>query len=421
MFLNSMTNTHTSIVSIKNKFYLIVFLTMSIIYAFFSSPSPSKIGLYEILIALCLVVLTGFIGSFSILGYQTKNRNIPMFVSVSALSLVVLPTITGLFFSGNEISDYIRDIIPMLYLTLPVLLFHRVKIFPSDWVRWVVSLLCVIGLVFSIRQIIESDILISSIGNTSGFITQSYFILDPSVFFTATFLTCYSVVLIFQNYILKGLALLALSIIPWIVILSAVSRSAIILISVALFVVIFLTIMRSKSPISLFFKFSITVAVILPFFFTELIVFFGKIWTLLIIRHELIGVSGRVLEAQYVVQHIDNVRLLLLGEGWGGLIDSPLLSDQIRFTHNSFTYFLFKSGVVGLMTFVVYLYFFILKMFSEFFSNKDMKRTSVQAAIIVTLIIHLLLEAGYKSITMGIIFLLMMLLGMKNSQNFIKK
>jgi len=415
-------NTHVSIVSIKEKIYLVIFLVMSIVYAFFSSPSPNQIGLYEILIALCLTAIVGFKGVFFTLGYQAEtSRNIHVLAIISFLFLVVVPTITGLIVLENEISNYIRDIVPMLYLILPIFIFHRVKINPSEWMRGVVFSICVIGLAYSIRQIIESNILISHIGSKAGFITQNYFILDPAVFFTATFLTCYSAVLFLQSYFLKGLSLAVLAMVPWFIILAAVSRSAIALVLIALLAIIFLTIARSKTTKLSSFKTMIPVVAILVFMSPELVTLFSKIWIILLEKYENVGLNGRLFEIQYVVENIDNIRTLLFGEGWGGLIDSPLFSDSVRFTHNSFSYFLFKSGVIGLMAFIVYLYFLFSKMFSgDVLNKKSAIILPVQAAIIVTSIIHFLLAAGFKSLTIGMVLTLIMLLGMKNNRNSTK-
>ena len=149
----------------------------------------------------------------------------------------------------------------------------------------------------------------------------------------------------------------------------------------------------------------------------------GGALDLMLQKQERVGQSGRVEEFVAVLDNAaSSVPKMLFGEGWGGSMANPTGNGaKFRFTHNVVSYFILKSGLIGMVLLLFYLmwvcrlYFSSIKFLSGYSS-------SIYISIGVVLLMHLILEPGYKMLSLGMVFVLILIqsrmeptLGVKNT------
>jgi multisubunit Na+/H+ antiporter MnhC subunit len=93
---------------------------------------------------------------------------------------------------------------------------------------------------------------------------------------------------------------------------------------------------------------------------------------------------------------------LLFGIGWGGLVHNPILTELTRFTHSLISFWLLKTGVIG---FAVMMLFVTLLLRQINLKNiwVSSHRLAVLLAAAAIIIIGLLFETTYKTLSFGLI------------------
>jgi len=389
----------------------VFFITLALLtYAFFSSSTPDSLGVAEALIAFSLLALSGSWGYFVISGKALQHKNILeanlYIVYLIFLYLLYVPLVVGLI-RGNNLVDIIRDIIPFLYLFIIIFFDPFMKKNKKKYLKIFVLLLCIIGISFSIRHIGSIDNL-STLGKSIIFGDMNYFVMDPAVLFASTFLLNYGYIGLFLE---KGLRKKAISLILFIAgfvaflsILGVIVRGQIGLVLFSLFLSTIFIFIKRPFVISIF-----IVPIILVF-----IVVFGEqianIWSLIVEKTSHTGVlNNRDKEFSAVMQMLSlSLDNLLFGQGWGGLITSPV-AGTVRFTHFSVTYFLLKTGLVGAILFVLFI--LILFKYLQIIFLNNIFYFSLALAGFNSLIINVFLEAGYKTMSFGLLVLILILSG----------
>lgn len=226
------------------------------------------------------------------------------------------------------------------------------------------------------------------------------------MFFTAIFLSAWGVILMVRSWLywLPGTILLACGafVAYGLMILGLRAYTALFALSVVL---ICASQFRNKG---LYVR-------LLPMIVAACVWFWPKLMSiahLLWIKQQSIGTNGKVGEWLSVIHTIFlSPKTALFGIGWGGILNNPIYqSESTRFTHSVLSFFLLKSGVLGLVT---------LLLIAAIFLFGDEKRTykkspSVSCLIILVscfspLLVGVLFEPIYKMLSYGVILSLFLL------------
>jgi len=329
---------------------------------------------------------------------------------------MIAPTISGLFISGNDAGNWLRDFIPLLYFFLPVLLMHRVYK-QEVWAKWIVISLCTIGLSFSARHFTESGSSFGDVGKVIIFGTNAYFTQDPAVPFAGVFLTCYGIWQLFQKNILHGSLILGLATLPWLAFLGTALRAPLLLSFSAAMMIILFSIYRTRRPILGITILALSILLAINLMSEKIESMLSGSIDLVIQKHDRVGNSGRLEEFSAAIENADTLPGMLFGKGWGGTMPNPTgFGAEFRFTHNVLSYFLLKCGFIGVIFLLIYLWW-LLRCFFRSINFKNGYEMSVALASGIVLLIHLGIEPGYKMLPLGILFMLLICQAKSSNDN----
>jgi len=372
------------------------------IYAFFSSPTPDEISYAEILIAIFFIILLGaytpyFLGGFVLYPYIER---VPIYAWIAFIYLLFVPSVYGLIIKNNTVNDFIRDFIPFLYFFMPLFLINILQRNKLFWVNALPYLIAIIGVLFSIRFFLVSGKTPIDVGTEYISDKLLYFPMDPSVLFSATFLLLRFI----ANFNFSNLKTLILSVLMFIAGFICFLALAGFLVRAQIFLVIFslfvyMLFLLRKNPFKILLLFSLIFLLFFYFFSDQFI----SLFILLINKFRTVGFNSRDLEYRAVMnEFVNSVSFMILGSGWGGLINNPVIwGMKVRYVHNLYLYFIFKTGLIGFVFFLLYI-FFILKRFAILLRNYN-KSLIYLLPIINVLIVFTILEAGFKNLSFGLI------------------
>lgn len=403
---------------------------------------PSKITWVEILMG-CGLVAGGILLAPSIFGMVQQQRTAKWSLGLTAL-LLFIPLCVGLN-RGNALSDIARDIIPLVFLlVVPILLIYSA----STANRMVLCMWTTISLLFVgiVSAIIFYAGALNSAGSADQIISgginyiresQTYpaaqalqslhesketqelhesqvdryrqlFLkpYDPAMFFSATFLSSWGVILIAGSWRgwLPGLFLAGFgaSIAYIFMLLGLRAYTAFFVMALA---ITCLTQLRKKG-------FYVRV---LPIIFVAMVVFWPQIGAalhLLWFKQQTIGFNGKGAEWISVADAVLNsTETALFGIGWGGVLSNPIYMNEVtRFTHSVVSYYLLKSGVLGLIALISIVYtLFLVKRNAGGDAIFTASRKVVLISCLPPLLIGLLFEPTYKMLSYGVILALFVL------------
>jgi len=411
----------------KNTLFLGVFLAMSVVYGAFSSSSPDKIGVAELFIGLCLLVFVGVRRPIHIFDLRKNDNNangvsVPLYVRIGFLYLLFIPTFHGLIVMQNDFGNWVRDIIPLMYMFLPILLLSLVRKEPEKWLIVLVVSLCTVGFLFSWRVVLDPSFIVNSSGMFSvnhEESNQDHLMQDVSVNFGLTFLMCMALWYVLKREYLKGVTLFLVAFVFLLVVVASVLRAPLGLLLVVLISLIFSQVKKKKVLLTLV----VMVLLIAPFilmYIQEITLFINQVLSAMFLKQEIYGINSRDLEVMAVINNAGkNITLLLFGEGWGGLLSNPIGGGSSwRFVHNMFMYFVFKVGIVGSVAFAFY-FFWLFKLYICSFRSSSLVLL-LSLSLISPLLIAMILEASYKSLSFGLVLLLIPLMSMVKDNPKIK-
>ena len=325
-----------------------------LLYAFLSDPTPDNPGVTEALIGMFLVLYVGVqrgiaVGAGLLLG-KASSTAMEVVGSLAFVYLLWVPLIIGLV-EGWDPVDIVRDVIPHIYLFVPLFFYQRM--IGSRW-RWEVilaGLLAVVGVSLSIRFLIIAGAMLQEIGTASfGFDMFLKLSSDPSVLFVAIFLPLMAVrtwkfsqpLRVFSSLVMFSGGIIALAALA-----ATVSRGplGLALISFIVFFVVYFG--RSGAN----FLFGVVLFSIAFYFLYEQIS--GTIG-LLIGKQEQVGLSQKDVEFLAVISDVSSSWVQsVFGKGWGALFYGPTHPRTgFSFTHMLLSYTLLKSGLIG--TFLIF-------------------------------------------------------------------
>ena len=401
---------------------MLIALLICTIYGFLSTSTPDKIGSVEVGIGVLLILMIGIRGAVSPL-ILMPDRGAPVLIKAMAVFLIVVPTIVGLIFLQNSLFDYIRDIVPLFYALLPIFIYSRLKRNPDLWLHALVAALFVAGPGFTVQYYLDPSIEIDRL-----IVSQAYGEnrdnpwQDPATVFAFTFSLCAAIYFMSKGAIVVSSAFLLTYSLMMVMYLSTVSRGPIGLSLLAGVATAFLTFrastgLRRLAFIFMLCAFGVAAYMLLSSSAEQLLSGVQMLFD----KTDRSGLlNARDIELRAVLENAVDPFILIAGQGWGGLISNPIGGGaQWSFVHNSFAYFLFKTGVFGLFFYTAYMGW-CLRGYRYFFwrSGDSVWISALLIASAPALVVTMLLEVSYKTLTFG--FLLSLLLAayfsVKNSR-----
>lgn len=366
-----------------------------LLYAFAGSPTPSTFGIAECVIGILLALSIGIGRSADVLARPEEHR---FWKSAGQFYLFYGLIITSLFggLNGASAIGILRDIIPFLFLFLPVFLLPTIRAKPQ-YFRTTVFAILMIGMVFSLRSIVMRDPALCSVWCNDELL---YLENMPTVLFAALFLIGCGIRFLMKGVTLRSVmlftGLLLLALLPIAAMALTLQRAS--LGAVAAYSVLICGIYLVKQPTRAVAAFIVIAAALIV-----LGISFGEIFSSLDNKTSLVGLNMRPEEFAAVWDVVSSDWLsFFFGIGWGGQFNSPAVGGlSVNFTHNFFTSVLLKSGLCGLLLASLYILALLERLFRVI-----LKDPVLGWALAAPIFIDLTLYASFKSLDFGLVLLL---------------
>lgn len=351
-----------------------------ILYAFAGSPTPDGLGLAEIATAALLLI------SMSL----PALKKLPVPVAAFVFYGLSLPLLVGVV-SGHGTASIIRDLIPFGFLLMPIL-YHHQKV--SPW--WIV----LIGVVFAIRSLIPyKDVLEHPqiwLGQPPADLL--YLANSPEVLFSALFLFGMGGFLIWtRRSFLIGFVMTVLSGVPILAMAVMMQRAGVGCVILA--GLIWGAIGFWLRPAHMVVTGGLLLLLVLPF-----VPLMESVMGTLVMKTELVGLNSRSQEWETVFNHISHSPwTMLFGLGWGLTFENPAVGNlPVNYTHSLISAMLLKTGVIGVVLLLLYLWILAKQAVPELFRSPVLV-----VALAMPLGIGLLFYASYKSLGFGLLLLVL--------------
>lgn len=389
-----------------------------LVYAVWGTPMPNTIGINVYVTGSLLIVAAGAAHSAGVLsGYFlvpkiSRETFLTYIANLAFIYFLIVGTFLG-FFRGNTVIDVVRDILPLCFLFLPLFLskISRLSSYRKSLVFNYGLAIC--GLIMSVRFMNIAVTDFSAIGSRlMGF--DGYLLLasEPSILFAAIFipLSCISKIRAFTpKALVLGVIGISAAIICFITFSSKLARGPIAL----TFLAYTIFIAKSKTPIQYKILFLLLFFAVAAWYFDYVV----AVLDLLLEKNARVGgASAKLIELQYVwAEATQSVWRLLFGGGWGELINVRQ-GASFSFTHSLPTYFLAKSGLVGLLFLLLYLLSF-LRYWILIYRNDF----ALFLALLFSLMYPMFFQPTYKVLTFGMLLFSVSFSGAAFARNYEKK
>lgn len=325
-----------------------------------SSPLPSTPGLIEVVIGIGLLVGTLLVlvnGEILFTGWLK-------IAVASQIFMLAYGCVAGMLYS-NTLSNILRDIIPHIYIVTPALL---VSVTGTELRKYALKYFTVsvilVGIVSSMQFLygihnhfgaFSSFTHMMMVGYHGGVLgvpmsegelniiaaifKKNY---DPSILFATIVLLGWGVMnTINSRSRVYGamLILLGACLGYGIFLLGLRAHAAIVVCALILYV---LYLIRRMPPRNWMWAAVLGAAIMIPIFSTDLL-------QVMLAKQALVGSNGKITEFISVWNHITiDVNKITLGYGWGASFGNPILNSDTRFTHSIISYYLLKTGIIGI-------------------------------------------------------------------------
>lgn len=382
------------------------FFLSLLIYAAFSTPTPDGFGVPELVVACGLIMAVGVQGCAQAAGLhpvpsEDKARWL-LWARLALLWGLSVPLISA-FASGHPPSLIARDVVPFLFLLLPLFLpgslLERTR--AGRWLPWV---LCVMGLIFVARVLAGFVATAGHPGFAIGFVPDPDNLVNaPTVLFAALFLTGYGGSRLIhakqvRSYVTAFLAFAAALFL--LAGMAAIGQRAHIG-AWAIACLIWVVILLVRRPRALGRLLLLTLMVSVFMWPVVLDIAQG-----LMQKTSVVGLNNRVEEARIVWDSFQGRPVaLLFGQGWGATIVSPAVGPfPVNYTHNLMTTYLLKTGIFGLILILTYLFWIAAGIWRILWVQPV-----AAVALAAPFLIDLTLYASFKSLDFGLLLVLMTL------------
>lgn len=371
---------------------LICVLAACLIYALFGSPTPDRFGVVEGAVAVLFALGIG-IGRAHDAFFEASRRRFwksagQVFL---AYGLSVPFLVTAL--SHQDMSAALRDVIPFLFLFLPLFILPVIRARPQYYHAVVAAVLC-IGLIFAARSL-----LMRSCGQDCGG-ALLYLENMPTVLFAALFLIGTAAARMCRRLSVKNsimaFCFISLAAIPLAAMVVTLQRASVG--SVVLYTLIVVAVLIYTRPRAIW-----TVLWIGVLGAVYVNISFDAVFDVLWEKTRQVGLNMRPQEARAVWNVLTaDVVTFLFGIGWGGTFESPAVGGlRVNFTHNFFTSMMLKTGVIGCTLCAFYVVGLL-----ERLARVVLAWPIMGLAIAFPVLIDITLYASFKSLDFGLVLLL---------------
>ncbi|CAK0776115.1 O-antigen ligase domain-containing protein [Azospirillaceae bacterium] len=396
------------------------------LYGGFSAPAPSDIGPTEIAIAAFLTFAVGPRAFIALLSGALLHASPPfLWESIGCLSfhiLLWLPLLRGVAMHG-DLNAIFRDLAPLLYLFLPLLLGRRLT--SSNVLSILAAGMTIAGIAFTLRWWSEAPWALWALGRRPLNDGTQYLLNDPSVLFIAVWLPCWGwerlffaptkenthTYSYFRNILrgLFGLSMIALGGLSILALTGAVHRTAMILGGASC--ILYLARVGRRAPL-------LTLGAVGAVLILEQIAPGQPLLGAL--QHaadktELVGWNARTAEIEAVLACVTADPIsFIIGEGWGALIANPAVGEwRVGYTHSFFSYLLFKTGIVGALATAVWVATLVPVVFRMF-----QREFLLSLALTPPLLMGMFLHTSFKYLSFGVVLLMIVLIGREGQASY---
>lgn len=324
-------------------------------------------------------------------------------VGAGCLALLLWPPLVRAAWAGWPAGDVIRDVVPLLFLFLPLLLVPALRPAGRAGAHGLAAVLMLEGLFFALRWWRHADWGFGAVGARVMSDGGGYLLNAPSVLFAAiawplVALHCLERPSVWR--LLGGAAALVAGVLCIAAQLGAAHRLAFGLIVVAALVALWT---RRRRLLWLWPVLGLAAAVAMGLEGDRLLGALERI----VEKTRLTGGNARLEEATAALSTAgETLGGALFGAGWGARLENPAVGGwRVAYTHTFATYVLFKAGVVGLAAGVAWL----TTLFSP--AVRLWRRDAAWAAAVAApLIVAFTAHTSYKYLDTGVLLALLVLL-----------
>lgn len=383
-------------IAFKSYDYHMVFLfSACVVYALFGSPTPDSFGFPEFFIGLFFILAMGFGHARDVV----YGKNIQRFWKSSAYVFLIygltVPVIVAAV-ANHGFIPFIRDLIPFLFLFLPLFVLPSLRQRPHYFRALLVAVI-LIGLLFSLRSLFMRFSFSCNFWCTDELL---YLENMPTVLFSALFLLGSALRIIAQGLNTKNLVvfltLIFLALLPLAAMALTLQRAS--LGAVILYLIVIQGLIIYKSPVR-----GINAFILCLFFLVLLDVSYFQVLQTLFQKTADVGLNMRPQEMAAVWGAVTiNFFTFLFGLGWGSSFINPAVGNlSVTFTHNFFSSIFLKAGLLGLVLACAYIAGLL-----ERLMRVVLKDPVFGFALSAPILIDLTFYASFKSLDFGLMLLM---------------
>lgn len=368
-----------------------------IIYGIFGSPTPDHFGIAEGIVGILLILAVGILMPIK----QFFISNLPFWLRMGQVFLVfgLSVPLSVAVMSGQEAGAITRDLIPFAFLFLPILMYPALE--KSTQARiLMLSGIVLIGLLFSIRSLS----LRASSGDALLYLENM-----PSVLFACLFLigAAFSAAFRGVSPVRSGIfyMTLALALLPFLAMFYSLQRASIGAVVFFTMAMLCYTFIRSPGrAMNVVMLVLIGVGVLfLTLGHQGILSEISGSFAALEDKSQKVGLNNRMQEFSAVWDMVTrDQNNFLFGMGWGAQFYSPAVGGlSVNFTHNFFSYFLLKTGLIGVLCASAYIVGLL-----GVLVRAILKNPALGLALLAPILIDLTLYASFKSLDFGLTLLM---------------
>jgi len=325
------------------------------LYGLWSAPAPPVPGMAEMLIGALLLAGVGVRPLTAATGQTLREPAVPHWQGLATVAFAWLlwaPLLRGVAL-GWEWAAILRDVVPLVFLFLPVLLVPVLRRVAGAAVPLLAAALALAGVLFALRWWQQAGWAFDAVGARAMAEGAAYLLNAPSVLFAAVALPMAALGLAARGGWWRwaaALVLLAAAALCLGALTAAVHRMA--LAAAVIGMLATLPWWWRRAPRA------VLVAVVLAVLGVAVAgdAVAGAV-ALAAEKTRLVGANARLDEAAAVLEQVaGSLPALLFGEGWGAAFANPAVGGwRVGYTHTLLSYALLKGGLFGVLAVLVYL------------------------------------------------------------------
>jgi hypothetical protein len=328
-----------------------------VLYGLLSAPAPPALRAAETVIGALLLCAMGVRRPLLVAtGHALGTPGLPSWQAAGILALAWLlwvPLLRGMAL-GWAARDMLRDVVPLLYLFLPVLLVPVLRHAGRRAVEALALGLALAGLLFTLRWWWQAEWGFGAVGTRVMPEGDAYLLNAPSVLFAAVALPVWAFDLALRGGGLRRCAAAGLAVggVLCLAALAGTVHRVALGLSILSFLILALWWLR-RAPLPMLVL--LLAAGGLSLAFADMLLgAFGQVAE----KTRITGANARWEEMAAMLALLgESPFSFLFGQGWGALVANPAVGGwRVSYTHSLFSYTLVKAGTLGFLMLFGYLW-----------------------------------------------------------------